>query len=53
MPEPVRQDTRENFIEYALMLILVVIIVVALFLMAGDSIRSFVNELFRSLVSVH
>jgi hypothetical protein len=53
MPEPIRQDTRESFIEYSLMLILIVIVAVALFLMAGDSIRSFVNELFRSLISVH
>ncbi len=51
MPNPVRQDTRDSFIEYTLMLILIVIVVLAIFLIMGDDIRTFVNAILRNWAS--
>ncbi len=48
MPKPIQQDTKDSFIEYTLMLILVVIVVLAIFLIMGDDIRTFVNAILRN-----
>jgi Flp pilus assembly pilin Flp len=38
----------QSFVEYALMLILIAIVVLAIFLIMGDDIRTFVNDLLQA-----
>jgi len=41
-------DDGQSFVEYALILILVAIVVLAVFLIMGDEIRTFVNDLLQA-----
>lgn len=38
----------QSFVEYALILILIAIVVLAIFLIMGDEIRTFVNDLLQA-----
>jgi len=38
----------QSFVEFALMLILVAIVVLAIFLILGDEIRAFINDLLQT-----
>lgn len=38
----------QSFLEYALILILIAIVVLAIFLIMGDEIRTFVNDLLQT-----
>lgn len=42
------QDEGQSFIEYALILLLIAIVVLAILLIMGDEIRTFVNDLLQS-----
>jgi Flp pilus assembly pilin Flp len=41
-------ENGQSFIEYALILMLIAIVVLAIFLIMGDEIRSFVNDLLQA-----
>ena len=41
-------ENGQSFIEYALILMLIAIIVLAIFLIMGDEIRNFVNDLLQA-----
>lgn len=41
-------DAGQSFVEYALILILIAIVVLAIFLIMGDEIRTFVNDLLQT-----
>ena len=41
-------ENGQSFIEYALILLLIAIIVLAIFLIMGDEIRNFVNDLLQA-----
>jgi Flp pilus assembly pilin Flp len=41
-------ESGQSFIEYALILMLIAIVVLAIFLIMGDEIRSFVNDLLQA-----
>ncbi|MEA3338269.1 MAG: Flp family type IVb pilin [Chloroflexota bacterium] len=41
-------DAGQSFIEYALILILIAIVVLAIFLIMGDEIRTFINDLLQA-----
>lgn len=43
-----RDDSGQSFIEYALILILIAIVVAAILLIMGDEIRTFVNDLLQA-----
>lgn len=46
---PVRpHELGQSFIEYALILILIAIVVLAIFLIMGEEIRTFVNDLLQT-----
>ena len=38
----------QSFVEFGLMLVLVAIVVLAIFLIMGDEIRTFVNDLWQT-----
>lgn len=42
------KESGQSFIEYALILVLIAIVVLAIFLIMGDEIRTFVNDLIQS-----
>lgn len=42
------RDSGQSFIEYALILVLIAIVVLAIFLIMGDEIRTFVNDLLQA-----
>ncbi|MCS6842718.1 MAG: hypothetical protein NZ528_00100 [Caldilineales bacterium] len=46
-PSPVG-ELGQSFVEYALILILIAIVVLAIFLIMGDEIRTFVNDLLQA-----
>lgn len=48
MPEKPSYEDGQSFIEYALILLLIAIIVLAIFLIMGDEIRNFVNDLLQA-----
>ncbi len=41
-------DRGQSFVEYALILLLIAIVVLAIFLIMGDEIRTFVNDLLQA-----
>lgn len=41
-------ENGQSFIEYALILLLIAIVILAIFLIMGDEIRSFVNDLLQA-----
>jgi len=41
-------EAGQSFVEYALILILIAIVVLAIFLIMGDEIRTFVNDLLQA-----
>ncbi|HRX02495.1 MAG: hypothetical protein KDI07_12670 [Anaerolineae bacterium] len=43
-----RDDSGQSFVEYALILILIAIVVAAILLIMGDEIRTFVNDLLQA-----
>jgi hypothetical protein len=47
-PEVMGSEEGQSFIEFALMIILVAIVVLAILLIMGDDIRTFVNALLQS-----
>lgn len=49
MREPLRDgQSGQSFVEYALILILIAIVVLAILLIMGDEIRTFVNDLLQA-----
>jgi Flp pilus assembly pilin Flp len=48
MKNKTSRETGQSFIEYALILMLIAIVVLAIFLIMGDEIRSFVNDLLQT-----
>lgn len=48
MPDKPSGEDGQSFIEYALILLLIAIIVLAIFLIMGDEIRNFVNDLLQA-----
>lgn len=42
------QENGQSFIEYALILLLIAIVVLAIFLILGDEIRNFVNDVLQT-----
>jgi Flp pilus assembly pilin Flp len=47
--EPARHgEAGQSFLEFALILILIAIVVLAIFLIMGDEIRTFVNDLLQT-----
>jgi len=44
----IRDESGQSFVEFALILILIAIVVLAIFLIAGDEIRTFVNDLWQT-----
>lgn len=42
------REVGQSFVEYALILILIAIVVLAIFLIMGDEIRTFVNDLLQT-----
>lgn len=42
------RESGQSFIEYALILLLIAIVVLAIFLIMGDEIRNFVNDLLQT-----
>jgi Flp pilus assembly pilin Flp len=48
MQNKTSSDHGQSFIEYALILMLIAIVVLAIFLIMGDEIRSFVNDLLQA-----
>lgn len=45
---PRQGELGQSFLEYALILILIAIVVLAIFLIMGDEIRTFVNDLLTT-----
>jgi Flp pilus assembly pilin Flp len=45
---PMTHEAGQSFVEYALILILIAIVVLAIFLIMGDEIRTFVNDLLQT-----
>jgi Flp pilus assembly pilin Flp len=43
-----KDDSGQSFVEYALILILIAIVVAAILLIMGDEIRTFVNDLIQA-----
>lgn len=43
-----KEENGQSFIEYALILVLIAIVVLAIFLIMGDEIRTFVNDLIQT-----
>lgn len=43
-----KDDSGQSFVEYALILILIAIVVSAILLIMGDEIRTFVNDLLQA-----
>ena len=43
-----RDDSGQSFVEYALILILIAIVVSAILLIMGDEIRNFVNDVLQT-----
>ncbi len=43
-----RDNSGQSFVEYALILILIAIVVAAILLIMGDEIRTFVNDLLQA-----
>lgn len=41
-------ENGQSFIEYALILLLIAIVILAIFLIMGDEIRNFVNDLLQA-----
>jgi Flp pilus assembly pilin Flp len=41
-------NSGQSFIEYALILLLIAIVVLAIFLIMGDEIRNFVNDVLQT-----
>lgn len=41
-------ESGQSFVEYALILVLIAIVVLAIFLIMGDEIRTFVNDLIQT-----
>ena len=48
MPTKPSSESGQSFIEYALILVLIAIVVLAIFLIMGDEIRTFVNDLLQT-----
>jgi Flp pilus assembly pilin Flp len=48
MQNKTSSENGQSFIEYALILMLIAIVVLAIFLIMGDEIRSFVNDLLQA-----
>lgn len=48
MQNKTSSENGQSFVEYALILILIAIVVLAIFLIMGDEIRSFVNDLLQA-----
>jgi Flp pilus assembly pilin Flp len=46
-PSP-ESDLGQSFVEYALILLLIAIVVLAILLIMGDEIRAFVNDLLQA-----
>ena len=47
-PPALPRDSGQSFVEYALILILIAIVILAIFLIMGDEIRTFVNDLLQA-----
>lgn len=47
-PPALPHDSGQSFVEYALILILIAIVILAIFLIMGDEIRTFVNDLVQA-----
>ncbi len=43
-----QQDIGQSFLEYAIMLVLIAVIVVAVLLIVGDDVRVFVRDLLQT-----
>lgn len=51
MRHTLSDQSGQSFVEYALILILIAIVVLAIFLIMGDEIRTFINDLVQAWFS--